>query len=208
MRNHCTCVLAVIASLFACSAARAASTLLVEDFEDGALDPRMSVQTTGSFISAPGLKAFTGLDGQYAFGYGRSPNRYNSWGNYTTDLIITFSQPTLVTSISFEEMEVFGNWGSGGAVIVDGVVREEFGRTPYNDGSADTSSRFHELEVGNSVSTIVFHVEDITDLSEIYIDNITVCGGSMVPVPSAIGLVLMGLLSLRTAGRRGTQTKA
>ena len=41
-----------------CSTTNAA-TLLYEDFEDGVLDPRMSVQTLGTFVSNPGIKSFS-----------------------------------------------------------------------------------------------------------------------------------------------------
>jgi hypothetical protein len=209
MKNSWICIIAALVLLVRCSAASAAPTLLVEDFEDGVLDPHMSIQTTGTFVSAPGIKPFTGLGGQYAFGYGRSPNRYNSFLNYVTDLIVEFPQPTPVTSISFDEMEVFDNWGSGGSLIVDGVLLGSFGRFPYNDRHADTSSRFHQFEVDKSVSTIVFHVEDITDLSEIYIDNITVSGASTVPVPAAGPLCVSGLIALfglhRSMSPRGAQ---
>jgi len=164
----------------------------------------MSVQTTGSFSSAPGIKPFTSLEGQYAFGYGRSTNRYNSFDNYATNLVITFDQPTYVASVSFIAMEVFDNWGSGGTVWADGEMvywdyTWDFGRQPYNDRQADVTYRSYVVDMDRSVGQIVLRVSDITDLSEIHIDSIVVTGGSdvsAVPIPAAAPLGISGLLAL------------
>lgn len=182
------------------SVATAGPILLTENFEDGMLDPRMSVQTTGSFSSAPGIKSFTGLEGQYAFGFGRSTNRYNSFDNYVTKLVITFDQPTPVTTISFITMEVFDNWGSGGSVWADGELYIwDFGRQPYNDRQVDTTFRSFTVDIDRFVTQLTLRVSDITDLSEIYVDNIVVSGGSdvaAVPIPAAAPLGISGLLAL------------
>ncbi len=52
--------------------------LLYENFEDGVLDPRISVSTVGSFNSWPGIKDLPLIEGNKSFGFGRSTNRYNS----------------------------------------------------------------------------------------------------------------------------------
>ena len=155
VKNLFVCVVTVLTLIVGYSIGQA-DTILMENFEDGILDPRISVQTVGTFISSPGIKDFTGLEGQYAFGFGRSTNRYNSFWNYVTYLSITFDQPSYVTSFSFVEMEMFDNWGSAGNVLIDGVQLEvngidsgtlsvddsvqlginriDFGRLPHNDG--------------------------------------------------------------------------
>lgn len=200
MRTLQRCITATLMLLVVYSAATAAPTLLTENFEDGILDPRMSVQTTGSFSSSPGIKSFTSLEGQYAFGYGRSTNRYNSYSNYVTDLVVTFDQPTPVTTLSFITMETFDNWGSGGSVWADGELYIwDFGRQPYNDRQVDTTFRSFTVDIDRFVTQLTLRVSDITDLSEIYVDNIVVSGGSdvaAVPIPAAAPLGISGLLAL------------
>ncbi len=91
-----TLVAAVLgSSLFFCSISSAV-TVLFEDFEDGSLDSRIDIQTTGTFNSSPGIKSFTGLDGQQAFGFGLSTNRFSSFENFATNIEINLDQPTPV----------------------------------------------------------------------------------------------------------------
>ncbi len=188
------------------SAVGNAATVLYEDFEDNALDSRIHIETAGTFNSSPGIKAFTSLDGQRAFGFGRSTNRFNSYDNYATNIVIDFSQPTSVSSISFIEMEIFGNWGSAGHVLADGVLIGAFGRLPYNDGVSDTSYRSHIFDINNTINQIVLRVNDITDLSEIYLDNISV---NAVPIPAALPLFgsALGLMGFVGWKRKKTALK-
>ena len=128
-----------------------------------------------------------------------------------TNFTITFDQPTFVSSVSFKEMEVFSNWGSGGNVLADGVLvspdRISFGRLPYNDFQADTTYRVYSLEIDRTVTTLVLQVWDITNLSEIYIDDLIVSSASAVPEPAAAWLLALGApalwLAARRRGRRG-----
>lgn len=197
----------IAAGAMAVSTAHAA-TVLTEDFEDSSLDPRISISTVGSFLSSPGIKTFAAIEGSKAFGFGRSTNRFNSFGNFVTSFTITFDEPTLVSSLSFREMEVFDNWGSNGYVLGDGLLigsSSSFGRLPYNDRIADSSFRIVDLPVNQTVTTLVLRVEDITDLSEIYIDQISV---SAVPEPSAAILFALGIAAVGVAARRGILGKA
>lgn len=207
-----------LALLILCTAASAvptahAASILTENFEDGALDPRMSISSVGTFNAAPGIQSFSGIEGNKAFGFGLSNNRNNSYDSFATTLTITFSVPTFVSTVSFSEMEVFDNWGSYGLVYIDGVQvdlptidvfgRGSFGRAPWNDRTADTAPRFHELAVHANLSKIQFRVSDITDLSEVYIDNITV---SAVPEPSEALMLGLGTVGVFAIARR-RQTK-
>lgn len=183
----------------------AQTTILSEDFEDGALDPRISVVTVGGFVSAPGVEPFTDFGSTGAFGYGRSNCRANCFDGHVTNLTITFDAPTFVSGISFKEMEIFGNWGSGGNVLADGVLvspdRISFGRLPYNDFQADTTFRVYSLQIDRPVTRLVLQVWDITDLSEIYLDDLRV---TSVPEPSMIWLLAFGapLIWITAAQRR------
>jgi hypothetical protein len=183
-----------------------AQTILAEDFEDGVLDPRISVATVGTFGSASGIKSFTGFGSDKAFGYGRSTCRVNCFDGSVTNFTITFAQPTFVSSVSFKEMELFSNWGSGGNVLADGVLvspdRISFGRLPYNDFQADTTFRVYSLQIDRTVTQLVLQVWDITDLSEIYIDDLIVNSASAVPEPSAAWLLALGAPALWLAARR------
>lgn len=184
-----------------------AQTILSEDFEDGVLDPHISVTTVGSFTSASGIKPFTGFGSNLAFGYGRSTCRVNCFDGSVTNLVITFDQPTFVSSVSFKEMELVSNWGSGGNVLADGVLvspdRISFGRLPYNDFQADTVYRVYSLQIGRTVTQLVLQVWDITDLSEIYLDDLVVsAGATAVPEPSAAWLIALGAPTLWLAARR------
>jgi hypothetical protein len=198
---------ALSAGLFSVTSAHAA-VLLFEDFEDGSLDPRISVSTVGTFLSAPGIKTFANIEGNKAFGFGRSTNTFNSFYNFVTTLTITLPSPTFVSSISFREMEVFDNWGSSGAVYADGLLISPFfgfGHLPYNDRIADTAPRFHEFAINASVSRLALQVHDITNLSEIYIDQITV-SAAPVPEPETYAMLLAGLGLLSFTARRRKQS--
>ena len=150
--------------------------LLAEDFQKGTLDPRLKIQTTGLFDSPPGIKNVTSFGRTRAFGFGRSTCAANCFSSYASRLVITFPIPTFIETISFKEMELFGNWGSGGHTYVDGarLPSAEFGRLPYNDRRADTTYRNHVVSVGALATTIEFRVTDITSASEIYIDDLVV----------------------------------
>lgn len=187
----------------AASQAGAQTTILAEDFEDSALDPRISVVTVGAFVSAPGVQPFTAFGSAGAFGYGRSTCRANCFDGHVTNLTITFDAPTFVSGLSFKEMEVFGNWGSGGNVLADGVLvspdRISFGRLPYNDLQADTTFRVYSLQIDRPVTQLVLQVWDITDLSEIYLDDLRV---TSVPEPSMPWLLALGAPAIWAAVAR------
>ena len=181
----------------------AQTTILQEDFEDGLLDPRISVGTVGTFLSPSGIKAFADFGSQQAYGFGRSTNRLNSFDSFVTTLTVDFGQDVEVAAISFKEMEVFGNWGSGGYIFLDGVKVQNdfvFGRFPYNDGQADASPRQFNLAVNQVVRRIGIQVWDITDLSEIYIDDLRITSG--VPEPTSPWLLLACLPLAWLAVRR------
>jgi hypothetical protein len=78
-------------------------------------------------------------------------------------------------------MELYDNWGSAGEVLVDGEHLPtydgiDFSREPYNDHIADTEFRSQEFTVEQTVSEIVLKVRDITNLSEVFIDDLVVTG--------------------------------
>ena len=65
--------------------------LLDENFEDGVLDPRMSIITVGSFSSGPGIKGIPNFGSTNAFGFGRSTCSASCFDNYVTRLTISLT---------------------------------------------------------------------------------------------------------------------
>ncbi len=160
------------------TAAQADVVTLSEDFEDGVLDPRISVSTTGSFNSGPGIKNVSNVGSTKAFGFGLSTCGANCFFNYITVFSITLPAPAFVSTISFKEMELYGNWGSDGSMFVDGNPLgngyRDFGRLPYNDGVADTIYRSRVFSINRTATTIDLRVADITRSSEIFIDDLEI----------------------------------
>lgn len=75
-------------------------------------------------------------------------------------------------------MELFDNHGSKGHVLIDGILLERsfFSRTPSNDRQPDTNFRERIFKINRMISTIQLRVYDITNVSEVYIDDVTVFG--------------------------------
>lgn len=171
-----------------------AVTVLSEDFEDGALDPRISIATVGTFNSAPGIKSISNFGSTKAFGFGVSPCPASCFNSYVTTMTIALGSPTFVTAFSFKEMELFNNWGSGGGVLIDGVQltdgTTDFGKLPYNNLVADSNYRIHSFDLNRTVSTLQLRVWDITRLSEIVIDDLSI---TAVPEPMSFSLLAAGL---------------
>src|SRR3989441_6992110 len=148
----------------------------------------MSVRTTGTFSAGPGIKNVTNFGSTKAFGFGLSACGASCFFNFVSTLRISFPAPEFVVSISFKEMELFSNWGSGGGIFVDGqpltantappgfLSYNDFGRLPYNDFQPDTTFRSRSFPVNRAVTTIELRVADISNQSEIYIDDLVVQG--------------------------------
>lgn len=155
--------------------------ILTEDFEDGILDSMISIQTVnvplfpGSSQGA-GIKNVTALGSTKAFGFGRSSCGASCFDNYVSTLKITLGEPTFVSTISFKYMELFENWGSGGRIVIDGVTLAggTFGRLPYNDRQPDSVPTLGMWTVNKVVTVIDLRVGDITNRSEIYIDDLII----------------------------------
>ncbi len=158
---------------------------LEEDFDDGLLDSSMSVKTVGSFKSAPGIKDSPDGSGT-VFGFGKSTCGASCFGRYTTTLRIALPQGTHVSEISFREQEHGRNWGSDGSLLVDGEpvtpgqtihghpYFAHFGRQPRNDNNSDASWRVQHFRIDRNVRVVELRVTDITDQSEILIDNLEI----------------------------------
>ena len=87
--------------------------VLDENFEDGVLDPRMSIITVGSFNSGPGIIAIPNFGSTNAFGFGRSTCSASCFDNYVDAAPIRLARQPLFHRIYFKEMELYGNWGTG-----------------------------------------------------------------------------------------------
>jgi hypothetical protein len=150
--------------------------LLDEDFEDNELDQRISISVIGNYNNYPGIKNISSFGSSKAFGFGLSTCSANCYNNYMVKLIIAFSNTIFVSKITFKEMELYGNWGSNGWVCIDGVYVDDsgFGREPGNDHNADTDFRYHEILINQNLSLLEFIVTDITNSSEIFIDDVKI----------------------------------
>jgi hypothetical protein len=168
--------------------------LLFENFESGVLNPLLTVQTVGSFNSNPGIKNNNNFGSTKAFGFGQSTCPMSCFYNYTSSLTITFPTPTLVDSIKWSEMELFDNWGSWGELYVNDILLpgSSMGAQPNNSGTPDPTPRHQAYAVNQIVTTIKFYVVDITNSSEITIDDLIVtspCDISVVRHPENQSLV-------------------
>lgn len=155
-----------------------AQIIMDEGFESGVLDPLMSFQTAGTFVSPPGIKDNANFGSTKVFGFGRSNCGSSCFDSYQTTLIITFPSPTFVDSIIWKEMEIGGNWGSQGQVLLDDVVFSGvgLGAQPVNSNTPDASPRIQKIKINQTLTTIKFVVTDITSSSEIIIDDLQIKG--------------------------------
>jgi hypothetical protein len=176
------------------SGAAHAGILLQQDFESGVLDPRMSVQTVGAFYDQPGIVALTNFGSSQAFAFGRSVCGANCFDDYVTHLKITFPTPMLVTRITFKDIELYSNWGSGGWVSLDGVREPalDFCRLPWNDWVPDTDYRVHDEVINKVAREIELSVVDITSASEVFIDDLVIYGSPAADIRMFAGVILNG----------------
>jgi|GEM_PF-2408746 len=145
-------------------------------FDDPEVPYPLFVQTKGTFIQPPGIRHPAVLGGSGAFGFGKSTNRYNSYNDYTASLILDLGSPYVIEYIMFREAELDTNWGNQGLVLIDNheVPYSAFGRLPSNDRQIDTSPRMHYIPVNQIGQKITLKAWDITDLSELVIDDFQV----------------------------------
>jgi hypothetical protein len=153
-----------------------AQTILLEDFETGSANAIITFQSAGTFNSPPGIKNNTNFGSSKVFGFGSSTCGSSCFSSYKTTLIITFPNPTFVNSIMWKEMEINGNWGSQGIVLLDNniLVDATIGALPVNSYTPDASPRYRDFAINMIVTTIKLEVSDITSSSEIIIDDLQV----------------------------------
>jgi PKD repeat protein len=153
-----------------------AQIMLLEDFETGSLNSMITFQSVGTFNSSPGIKNDTNFGSTKVFGFGTSTCGSNCFANFQTTLIITFPNPAYVDSISWKEMEINGNWGSQGVVLINNIALPNafLGALPVNSNIPDASPRHQTFAVKQIVTSIKFEVSDITNSSEIIIDDIQI----------------------------------
>lgn len=153
-----------------------AQTILHEDFETGSVNPFITFHSAGTFNSPPGIKNNTSFGSNKVFGFGSSTCGSSCFFNFKATLIITFPNPTFVNSITWKEMEINGNWGSQGIVLLDDIILEgvTMGALPVNSGNPDASPRYRDFAINKIVTTIKLEVSDITNSSEIIIDDLQV----------------------------------
>ena len=153
-----------------------AQVILSEGFESNTFGTLISFESVGTFTSSPGIKNNTNFGSAKVFGFGRSACFSNCFDNFRTTFIITFLVPTYVESIMWKEMEIGGNWGSQGVVLLDNIILggATLGALPVNSGVPDATSRNRAFSVNQIVRTIKLVITDITSSSEIIIDDFQV----------------------------------
>jgi len=161
-------------------------TIINEGFESGILNPAISFQSTGSFSSSPGIINNTNFGSTKVFSFGKSTCGSNCFDNYKTTLIVTFPSPTLVDSIKWKEMEIDGNWGSQGKVLLDDVVfgGATLGAMPVNSTVPNSTPQLKAISINQMVTTIKFMVNDITNASEIIMDDLQI---KYTSIPKIVG---------------------
>jgi len=152
--------------------------ILFEDFEDMSLEPGMSSFFTGTFNETPGIKDGSIFMSSYAWGFGRSDCSKDCFKNYTSTLRIDLGAPECISSIVFDMAELYDNWGSVGACYLDGqlIPGSSFQRLPHNDRIADLTGNEVCIFINMIGQVLDLVVEDITKDSEIFIDNLRICG--------------------------------
>jgi len=163
-------------------------TILSEGFEGASLDRRISVISTNNFTTEPGVVPMTQFGSAHAYGFGISPCTADCFDSYQTTLHITFDMPTYISTVSFKEIELFGNWGSTGYAYADGlsiIPKDDpqgdnvqiWGRfRQQNDRQPDSAYRTHTYIVNKAVSTIDLTVSDISRESELFLDDLIIRG--------------------------------
>lgn len=153
--------------------------LLSEDFEDNQLHHLISINKIGSYKKAPGIDFRNEFGGSYCYGFGKSTCSASCFDSYATEMIIDLGRATYVKNLTFNVMELNGDWGSSGQVYIDGVKVKnvQLGSSPSNDGKPDYKPRKITIDVNSNTTEIKIRVYDITNRSEIFIDDLKVYGG-------------------------------
>lgn len=169
-------LLVIVAMMLSGSIASTTSVLIAQENFEGAMSCRLV--SVGSYPVAPGIKSGMGIDGSKAYGFGRSSCAGSALDGYVNDLIFTFSKKYVITRVEFWEMERYGNWGSEGWLMANGTILENttFARLPENDFIADTSFRKRDFVLNVICDELTFRCWDITEESELFIDEIRIYG--------------------------------
>jgi hypothetical protein len=185
--------------------------LLSENFENGSIDPRISITTRGTFTAPAGIALTSVLDGSHAFGFGKSSCHVNCWFDDAVFLTITFQGGTNISTLSFSSVELGGNWGSQGYIFIDppilaattneapqGVVTNAFGLFNSQPNNTATAASNYVFSIQRYVTNIVIMVEDITDISEIYVDDLLILAPPCPHRATAIATVVSGSVTAAT----------
>lgn len=161
--------------------------ILAEDFEDGVLDTRISVTAFNTFSA--GIKDTPYLAGSKAFGFGLSGCSASCFSSHTTTVTVDLGAPTAMGSITFKYRELYSDWGSLLYVSIDGQVVGGAGPStapPGFDGPPTFNAFVPDPDVSSITiladrvgQVVTFHVTDITNTSEMYIDDLVVNPPSM-----------------------------
>jgi hypothetical protein len=165
-----------------CGEPEGGELIVLADFEDGNLPIGATIVKRGEFGTDPAVHATDLLGGQKAFGFGKSVCTAYCYEDYQSSLVIVPPENMTFGSLSFKAMESDGNFGSQGRLIVNGEIWPgiDFSRYAINDLTADMSYRSYQFIFGDTPAhRIEWNVWDITNSSQVFIDDIALYRGAV-----------------------------
>ena len=164
------------------------NNLLLDEGFEGNIDERISFNIAGDFSMEPGVIESSHFGSQKAYSFGLSNCSVNCYDESEYDeqpfrciIRIIFPENTYICKISLLWSESNGNWGSGGHVYADGEMITKYpdtyiGIAPPSNGKKDESVHKLVLDINKNVRMLDIAVWDISDGSQILVDDIKVFG--------------------------------
>ncbi|TAL69897.1 MAG: hypothetical protein EPN82_04575 [Bacteroidetes bacterium] len=163
-----------------------------QDYKNFPYHYEVIVNKSGSSIkSEPGIKTCLQLGKEKAFGFGlrncisgcyvfTSAIPYYKQPN-STILRIKLGKKYHLTYLTFKWVEVGHNWGSIGYVYINGnrvgdLIYNSIGNYPPSSMMQDERLTEYRAKLDETASSLDFHVFDISNESEIFINNIVIYG--------------------------------
>jgi len=152
--------------------------LLSEDFEDNQLHSLISINKIDRYKKDPSIVSRNNFGSNYCYGFGKSICGASCFDSYATEMIVDFGRVTYIEYLTFDVMELDGDWGSSGQVYIDGIKVDDvqLGSSPSNDGKPDYKPRKITIDVKMNSTELKIRIYDITNRSEIFIDNLIIYG--------------------------------
>jgi len=149
------------------------------------------IKSNCNFINPPGIKDCNKFGGSYAFGFGNTDCPSDCLEHfdevpyykqpYCVIFRVNFNSMKDIEYISFQWVQLGRSWGSQGCVFVNNKLvgdpqYQRFGNNPASNFLIDETVRNFKSRVNERASYVDIVVWDITNESEIFIDNILISG--------------------------------